>query len=149
MIISKRAKSVSESEAMDYVGGYTIALDMTARDWQDHAKKNALPWSKAKGFDTSCPIGPFVPKAEIPDVNNLRVWCKVNGDTRQNGHTGDMIYKLPFLISYISNLFTLEPGDLLLTGTPEGVGPVKAGDTIEAGINDIVTIKFNIQDNNK
>ena len=132
---------------MDYVGGYVLALDMTASDWHVRAKKEGTPWSIGKGFDTSCPVGNFIPKELVADPHSLNLWCEVNGVVRQNGNTSDMLFKIPQLISYISQIFTLETGDLILTGTPEGVGPVKAGDTIEAGLSTLSTIKFKVESN--
>lgn len=147
IVIARKGLNIKESEAMDYVGGYTIALDMTARDWQKEAQTKGLPWCIAKGFDTSCPIGSFIPKEQIKDINRLRIWCKVNGELRQDGNTKDMIYKIPFLVSYASTYFTLEKGDLILTGTPEGTGQVKDGDVIEAGLGELVEIKFDVVSN--
>jgi len=145
VIIGRKGVRIPESEALDYIGGYTVSLDMTARDWQSQAKQNGDPWALSKGFDTSCPVGQFLPKESISDPNSLQLWCKVNGDLRQNGNTKDMVFKIPYLISYISQFFTLETGDLILTGTPEGVGAVKPGDTIEAGLSDLVKVKFQVQ----
>ena len=148
VVIGRKGVDISESEAMDYVGGYVVTLDMTARDWQALAKKEGNPWSISKGFDTSCPVGNFIPKEAVPDPNSLELWCKVNGSMRQNGNTSDMVFKIPQIISYISQYFTLETGDLILTGTPEGVGPVVKGDTIEAGISQLSTMKFKVESNN-
>ena len=144
VIISRKGVDVPVSEAMDYVGGYTVCLDMTARDLQAKAKSEGKPWSVAKGFDTSCPVGPFIPKEQIPDPHSLRIWCEVNGQIRQDGNTRDMIRKVPDLISLISRIFTLEPGDLILTGTPAGVGALSAGDEITAGLADIISVKFSV-----
>ncbi|XP_055339663.1 acylpyruvase FAHD1, mitochondrial-like [Paramacrobiotus metropolitanus] len=144
VVIGKTAKKIPEAEALKYVAGYTIALDITARDLQDKAKKEGLPWTIPKGFDTSCPVGPFVHKDRVPDPQNLKLWCKVNGQTRQNGCTKDMIYSVPYLISYVSNYFTLYPGDVILTGTPAGVGPVKEGDVIEAGLDELSQASFEV-----
>ena len=130
---------------MDFVGGYAVTLDMTARDWQSIAKKEGGPWDISKGFDTSCPVGNFIPKESVADPHSLDLWCKVNGEMKQNGNTKDMIFKIPQLISQVSQYFTLETGDLILTGTPEGVGPVKAGDTIEAGLSTLSTMKFTVE----
>lgn len=104
-----------------------------------------LPWSIAKGFDTSCPVSDFIPLDNIPDPQNIDLWLKVNGQMRQNGNTKDMIFKIPFLLSWISFRFTLEPGDLILTGTPEGVGAVKLGDQIECGLGKLVKMTFNVE----
>jgi len=147
VVIGRKGSNISESEAMDYVGGYAITLDMTARDWQSTAKKEGTPWSIAKGFDTSCPVGSFIPKESIGDPNSLQLWCKVNGNLKQNGNTSDMVFKIPHLISFISQYFTLETGDLILTGTPEGVGPVNPGDTIEVGLGDLSKVSFQVQAN--
>ena len=145
VIIGRKGSDISVSEAMDFVGGYTIVLDMTARDWQNQAKKEGRPWSISKGFDTSCPVGSLIPKEKVEDPHDLRIFCQVNGETRQKGNTRDMMHKIPQLVSYISKYFTLEPGDLIMTGTPEGVSPVKAGDKIKAGLGeDLVTINFEV-----
>lgn len=129
---------------MDYIGGYVLALDMTARDFQDEAKAKGMPWALAKGFDTSCAISEFLNRDQIPDPSNVRLWLKVNDDIKQDGNTKDMIFNIPHLISYISRFFSFEPGDLILTGTPSGVGPVKEGDTISAGLADLVSMKFSV-----
>ncbi len=129
---------------MNHVLGYVLALDMTARHIQDKLKKAGHPWLLAKGFDTSCPISDFIPKSQVADVNNLNLVLKVNDAIKQNGNTSDMIYKLPTLIAYISKYFKLEYGDLILTGTPSGVSPVKHGDIIEANLNDLAKIKFSV-----
>lgn len=139
VVIGRKGSQINENEANDYIGGYVIALDMTARDIQSEAKKKGQPWSIAKGFDTSCPISDFMPKESIAKPDELKIWCKVNGALKQEGDTSDMVFKIPHLISFISQYFTLETGDLILTGTPKGVGPVKSGDVIEIGIDDLST----------
>ncbi|KAH9398543.1 PREDICTED: acylpyruvase FAHD1, mitochondrial-like [Rhagoletis zephyria] len=144
VIIGRKGSAIKENEASDFIGGYVIALDMTARDFQGEAKKRGEPWSIAKGFDTSCPVGSFIPKESIANPESLKIWLKVNGKVRQEGNTSDMIYKIPFLISYVSQYFTLETGDLILTGTPDGVSAVKDGDQIEIGINDLSKASFTI-----
>jgi acylpyruvate hydrolase len=132
VVIGKRAQRVSRNAAMDYVSGYCVALDMTARNWQDQLKKAGLPWDRAKGPDTFCPVGSFIARDAL--ALPATVWCTVDGAERQRGSTSNMIWSVPELIEDISNIFTLEPGDLILTGTPEGVGPVLPGQTIVAGI---------------
>ncbi|XP_076331676.1 oxaloacetate tautomerase FAHD1, mitochondrial-like isoform X1 [Tachypleus tridentatus] len=149
VIIGRKGKDISEIGAMDYVGGYTLCLDMTARDLQEEAKKNGLPWTVAKGFDTSCPVGSFLPKEQVADPHNLPLWCNVNGQVRQEGSTADMVFRIPSLISYISSYFTLEPGDVILTGTPAGVGPVQHGDIIEAGLGSLIKMSFKVQGEEK
>lgn len=142
VVIGKEGKFIKEDKAMDHVLGYVLALDMTSRIMQDKLKKQGHPWLLAKGFDTSCPISDFIPKDRVKDVNNLNLLLTVNGVTKQNGNTSDMIYKLPTLIAYISKYFKLEYGDLILTGTPSGVSAVKHGDIIEASLDNLAKIKF-------
>jgi len=144
IVIGKKGRDIPEVEAMDYVAGYVVALDMTARELQNEAKKAGAPWSVAKGMDTFCPVSELIPKDLIPDPRRVELWLKVDGQLRQKGNTSDMIFKIPYLISYISTLFTLETGDLILTGTPEGVSAVKAGQTITAGITGVKEISFSV-----
>lgn len=145
VVIGARAQAVSEAEASGVIAGYALGLDMTARDWQSEAKKKGQPWSLAKGFDTSCPISGFIDKTEIKNHNEIDIWLKVNGETRQSGNTKDMIFPIEHLISYASRFFTLEPGDLLLTGTPAGVSKLNPGDVITAGISDVVSMEFKVE----
>ena len=130
VIIGKRARRVRRDEDVSaYIHGYTLANDVTARDLQ---KKDGQ-WTRAKGFDTFCPVGPVVDTA-IDLVNDLTVETHVNGELRQHGSTVDFIFTLPVLLEYITAAITLEPGDLLLTGTPAGVGPLIAGDVVEVSV---------------
>lgn len=142
VIIGKTGKDISATDAMSHVRGYAVALDMTARDWQDEAKKKGLPWDAAKGFDTSCALGSFVDKSNISDPHNLDVWLKVDGEIKQNGNTKQMMFQIPALIEHVSSIMTLEEGDIILTGTPSGVGPVRSGQTITAGIVSVGDIEF-------
>lgn len=142
VVIGKTGVFIPESDAMNHVGGYALALDMTARDIQDASKKKGWPWSLAKGFDTALPISEFIPKEEIPDPNNVRLWLKVDDEIKQDGSTQDFIFKIPHLISYISQNMTLEEGDLILTGTPQGVSEVKPGQTIVCGLADKIQMTF-------
>jgi acylpyruvate hydrolase len=141
-VIGKEGKFIKEENAMDHVQGYVLALDMTSRIKQEELKKKSHPWTLAKGFDTSCPIGEFIPASKIENVNNINLKLSVNGEVRQNGNTKDMIFNIPSLIAYISQYFGLNYGDLILTGTPSGVGPVKHGDIIEGHLDNLSTIKF-------
>jgi ureidoglycolate lyase len=139
-VIGKKAQSVSEADAMNYVAGYTICNDVSEREWQlEHGSQ----WSKGKSFDTFAPIGPwFVTRDEIEDPHNLAMWLDVNGKRMQTGNTNTMIFGMPKLVSYLSYMLTLTPGDVVSTGTPPGVGmgikptPVflKAGDEMRLGI---------------
>ncbi|KAM6299095.1 oxaloacetate tautomerase FAHD1, mitochondrial [Aegotheles albertisi] len=144
VVMGRRAQAVSQEAAMEHVAGYALCLDMTARDTQEECKKKGLPWTLAKGFGSSCPVSDFVPKEKIPDPHKLKIWLKVNGELRQEGETSMMIFSIPYLISYISEIFTLEEGDLILTGSPQGVGSVEAGDEIEAGISGVLSMRFTV-----
>lgn len=137
LVIGKRGRDIPEAAAMDHIGGYALAIDMTARGLQNEAKNKGLPWSVAKGYDTFCPVSRFIAKEELPHPEATTLWLKVDDELRQNGSTKDMIFSIPFLVSHISSIMTLEEGDLILTGTPSGVGPVKPGQRLTAGIEGI------------
>ena len=133
LVIGKRvSKLAADADWRSVIRGYTIANDVTARDLQN---KDGQPtqWTRAKGFDTFCPVGPIV-SDEVDSEAGLTVETRVNGELRQHGSTLDFIFSIPALLSYISAAITLEPGDLILTGTPAGVGPLQAGDRVEVGI---------------
>jgi len=138
---------------MNHVAGYVVALDMTARDLQDTAKSKGLPWSEAKGYDTFCPVSDFISKKEIIDPHKLELWLKADGENnyRQQGSTSDMLFKIPWLINYLSGIMTLEEGDLILTGTPSGVSAVEPGQTLRGGITGLskYDISFPVIDQNK
>ncbi|TRM61243.1 hypothetical protein BD626DRAFT_501895 [Schizophyllum amplum] len=134
LVIGQRARDVKQADAQSVIAGYALAVDMTARNVQDAVKKKGLPWSTAKGFDSFTPIGDFIPKSAVTNPDDLRLWLKINGAFKQNGTTADMIFKIPRLIEHITSIMTLEEGDLVLTGTPSGVGPVNPGDQIECGL---------------
>lgn len=148
VIISKSGRDIPVESAWDYVGGYCLAFDMTARDIQNAAKKAGTPWTVSKGFDTFTAIGSFLPKDMVPDPHNLRIWCSVDGKITQDGYTKDMIFKIPELLAHVSSIMALEEGDCILTGTPHGVGPVSAGQVLEAGLgtgeskDNLCTIRF-------
>jgi len=129
LVIGQRCRHLSEEEAMEVVFGYTVANDVTARDLQ---RKDGQ-WTRGKGFDTFCPVGPWIDTQFNP--TNRVVRCLVNGEVRQDGNTGLMIYSIARVLAFVTQFMTLEPGDLVLTGTPAGVGAVKAGDvmTVEVG----------------
>lgn len=140
-VIGKKAQSVSEADALDYVAGYMICNDVSEREWQlEHGSQ----WSKGKSFDTFAPLGPwFVTADEIKDPQNLAMWLDVNGERKQTGNTNTMIFDIKKLVSYLSYICTLVPGDVVSTGTPPGVGMgikptpqyLKAGDEMRLGIN--------------
>jgi 2-keto-4-pentenoate hydratase/2-oxohepta-3-ene-1,7-dioic acid hydratase in catechol pathway len=135
VVIGKVTKDVSPERALDHVFGYTVANDVTARD----AQRSDGQWARAKGFDSACPLGPVV----VPglDVDDLRVTARVNGETRQDGRTSQMVFDVASLISYVSEAFTLLPGDLILTGTPAGVGPIVHGDVVEVEVEEIGVLR--------
>ncbi|KAG6040387.1 hypothetical protein E4U41_000671 [Claviceps citrina] len=120
--------------AMEAIRAYAVAIDMTARNVQDEAKKKGLPWAIAKGFDTFLPMSNVIPKTAIPDPHDVELFLDVNGETRQQGSTALMVYRIPRILSAISRVMTLHPGDVVLTGTPAGVGPVGPGDVMRAGV---------------
>jgi len=145
VVIGKKGKNIPEEKARDYILGYLLALDITARDIQQKAKSEGLPWTIAKGFDTFCPISNAVPKEKVSDANKLPLILKVNGVTRQFSNTGNMRYPVEKIVSFVSEIMTLERGDLILTGTPEGVGPINPGDTVEAELGDICSLKVYVR----
>ncbi|XP_074052193.1 oxaloacetate tautomerase FAHD1, mitochondrial-like [Macrotis lagotis] len=145
VVLGRHTRAMSKAQAMDPVAGYALCLDMTTRDVQDECKKKGLPWTLAKGFATSCPVSRFVPKKEVLDPHVLKLWLKVNDQLRQEGHTSSMIFSIPYLISSVSRIMTLEEGDIILTRTPKGVGPVEENDEMEAGIEGIVSIRFKVE----
>ncbi|RVT97278.1 FAA hydrolase family protein [Mucilaginibacter limnophilus] len=150
VVISKKASYVEEAEALDYVAGYVLHNDYSEREYQ---LERGGQWVKGKSCDTFAPLGPFLAtQDEIADVNNLKMWLTVNGKTYQDGTSANLIFKIPFLISYLSQFMTLLPGDVISTGTPAGVGlgikpePVylKAGDVVELGIEGLGSSKQNL-----
>jgi 2-keto-4-pentenoate hydratase/2-oxohepta-3-ene-1,7-dioic acid hydratase in catechol pathway len=132
--IGQTCSRVPVDEAPQYIAGYGMALDLTLRDMQGEAKKKGAPWAMAKGFDFSCPVSPFIPAEKFTNVTNLSLQLTVNGIIRQAGSTSQMLTGIPELIAFASQFFTLETGDLLLTGTPAGVGPLLAGDALKISI---------------
>ena len=143
-LISQEAKSINSDNWEKIVAGAAIALDLTLRDYQSIAKKKGLPWSVSKGFDAACPIGSFVPLENIDNINELEIKLFVNDHLRQSGNTNQMIFPPGKLLEYISSIFTLEPGDIILTGTPSGVGPLQSGDKIKGVIENVGEINFKV-----
>ncbi|KAJ3171752.1 hypothetical protein HDU87_008294 [Geranomyces variabilis] len=141
VVIGKTASNVTAANAASYIGGYCLALDMTARDIQDSAKKSRGPWTLAKGLDGFLPVSSFLPKEAVKDPHNLRLFLKLDGNIVQDGSTKDMIFSIPRLIGYISKLMSLERGDVILTGTPAGVGPVQVGQVMEGALETVGSSK--------
>lgn len=133
--IGKEGKNISESDADTFIAGYGVGIDFTARDLQGIAKKEGKPWSIAKGFDTFAPMSHFFSSDTGVADQNFELELKVNDQSVQHGMTQQMTFSIITLISYISKIFTLQPGDLIFTGTPEGVGPVNSGDRLTATLN--------------
>jgi 2-keto-4-pentenoate hydratase/2-oxohepta-3-ene-1,7-dioic acid hydratase in catechol pathway len=145
VVIGKPGKDIAECEAMEHVLGYAVFIDVTARDIQARAKKSGKPWSAAKGYDTFAPMSDITPKEKVSDGQNLGIWLKVNGEVRQMSNTSKMIFSIERMISHISGIMRLERGDVIATGTPEGVSQIVVGDDIEAGIEDVGTIKIGVR----
>ncbi|RKP13889.1 hypothetical protein BJ684DRAFT_19657 [Piptocephalis cylindrospora] len=144
VVMGETAREVQAKDAMKYVAGYALGIDLTARNLQAQAKSKGLPWSAAKGYDTFTPIGTFLPASKVPVPEEVRLWLRVGQETRQDGWTRDMLFDIPQLIEHVSSIMTLERGDVLLTGTPKGVGPIQTGDTVTAGLEakDGVSIEY-------
>ena len=140
VVIGKKGKNIPVKRAYDHVLGYAVGMDITLRDIQQKAKEQGRPWTVAKGFDTSAPLSVVIKKENIENPHDLTLNLFVNDELRQSGNTKDMIFRIDEVISYISNIFTIERGDLIFTGTPEGVGRIKNGDIIKAEIFDFVSI---------
>jgi len=135
VVIGKVTKDVSPEHALEKVFGFTVANDVTARDVQ----RTDGQWARAKGFDSSCPLGPWI----VPglDVDDLAVTARVNGESRQSGRTSQMVFDVAYLVSYVSEVFTLLPGDVILTGTPAGVGPLNHRDVVEVEVEEIGVLR--------
>jgi len=132
VVIGRRARRLgADEDALSYVLGYTCLNDVTARDLQ----RQDIQFTRAKSFDTFCPVGPFVVQGLSP--HDLQVSTRVNGETRQTGRTSQMAFNVPFLVRYVSHIMTLEPGDIISTGTPAGVGPLRDGDTVEVEVEQV------------
>lgn len=138
VVIGKRCRRATLEEARSAVFGYSIACDVTARDLQNKDKQ----WTRAKGFDTFCPVGPFI--VPLPSAGALDLQLRVNSALRQDGNTRDMLFDIPTLVAYASQSMTLEPGDIILTGTPEGVGPLADGDRVSVTISGLGELAFDV-----
>ena len=145
LLVGKTCRDISEADAISALAGYGVAIDLTLRDVQDELKKKGLPWDIAKGFDTACPLSPFTPASTVADPQNLVVSMKVNGELRQYGSTSLMIHPAAKIICHLSTIFTLEPGDIILTGTPAGVSRVVAGDKLTAEIGGVGKIEVSVR----
>ena len=141
---ARSGRAIPEDAALDHVLGYAVGLDITLRDLQNEAKKKGEPWDLAKGFDGSAPVSHVVPRESAGDVATLALTLDVNGVRRQEGAIGEMLHSVAALVAYASRWITLERGDLLFTGTPSGVGPLVAGDSVVARLSDLATLRVTI-----
>jgi len=144
LLIGRKGKDIPVDQAMEYIAGYGVGIDLTLRDVQGELKKKGLPWEIAKGFDTSCPLSVFAEASDVADPQNLQIRLTVNGGIRQDGTTSMMIHRIPAIISHMSGSFTLDPGDVILTGTPSGVGRIVPGDTLVAEIPGVATLRVSV-----
>lgn len=145
VVMGRALKDASEEDAMGAVAGYAVHLDMTARDLQAEAKKQGTPWALAKGMDTFGPTSEAVPAGECPSWDKIELRLDVNGELRQSARAGDMIHSVPKLLAYISRYITLEPGDVVATGTPAGVGACKPGDRLHASLVGLVELRVDVR----
>src|SRR5438045_3219378 len=141
--IGKGGKNIPLEKALEAVWGYGVGLDMTRRDLQGEAKKMGRPWEMGKSFDESAPCTPLKPATEIGHPSKGAIWVKVNGETKQQGDIAQMIWSVPEQINYLSTLVTLCAGDLIFSGTPSGVGPIKAGDKLEGHVDGVGDLAVN------
>jgi 5-carboxymethyl-2-hydroxymuconate isomerase len=145
VLIGRPGKNIAPQQALKHIAGYAVALDLTLRDIQSELKKNGFPWDIAKGFDSSCPLSDFIPATSIVDPNRLDMSLHVNDQLRQQGNTAQMMRPIEDIIAVVSRYFTLLPGDIILTGTPEGVGPIHSGDRLLATIEQVGTLRVSVK----
>lgn len=143
--ISKAGRQIDQEHAPDHYDQIGIGIDFTARDLQQIAKEKGLPWTLSKGFDMAAPLSPFLPKQLFPGIQQIRFHLNLNGKRVQSGNTSDMVFPVDFLISYVSGFMTLKKGDLIFTGTPAGVGPVRPGDRLEAFLEGRLMLKCEVK----
>jgi fumarylpyruvate hydrolase len=142
--LARGGADVRVEDALDLVFGYAVGLDMTRRDLQDEAKQMRRPWDMSKGFDRSAPCAPLSRVDEVGHLANGAIWLKVNGEIRQQGDLADMIWNVAETLSYLSGLVELAPGDLIFTGTPDGVGPVVTGDRLEGHVDGLTDLRVTV-----
>lgn len=146
IIVGKHGENIPKAAAIEHIAGYGILNDVTAREIQRADQRSGLPWFRSKSFDTFCPFGPFiVPKDIIPDAQDLKLIVKVNGEVRQQASTSQLLFGPAEIISHLSKFCTLEPGDVIATGTPSGVGPLLSGDEVEVEISEIGCLKNSVK----
>lgn len=143
--LCKTGRKIEKRFAAGYIGHVGLGVDFTARDLQDELKQKGLPWEKSKAFDFAAPVSEFIPVSSLPDLKNICFRLHKNGALVQNGNTSDMVFSFDEIISFVSKFITLRAGDLIFTGTPEGVGPVSIGDRLEGFLNDKKILDFYIR----
>lgn len=144
VVLSKGGKDIPVAQANDHVWGYALGLDMTRRDLQNEAKKQGRPWEVGKAFDLSAPIGPIHPRSVVGTLDKGAIWLDVNGERKQSSDLSQMIWNIPESIAYLSSLFELQAGDIIFTGTPEGVGAVVKNDVITGGVEGLGELRVRI-----
>ena len=142
--IGKGGKNIAAADALSHIYGYAVGLDMTRRDLQNDMKKQGRPWSIGKGFDHSAPIGPITPAAQAGNVGKAGIWLQVNGVDRQRSNVAQLIWNIAETIEHLSAAWELQPGDLIYTGTPEGVSAVVTGDVLEGGVDGLGSIRLKL-----
>ncbi|MEX0607092.1 MAG: fumarylacetoacetate hydrolase family protein [Halofilum sp. (in: g-proteobacteria)] len=143
--LGKGGYNIPVESALDHVWGYGVGLDMTRRDLQGEQKKMGRPWEIGKAFDASAPCGELVPATQIGHPDSGAIWLKVNGEMRQEGDLNQLIWKLPEMINHLSGLFTLAPGDIIMTGTPAGVGPIQRGDLMLGHVDGVGDLEVTVR----
>ncbi|MFT6153503.1 MAG: 2-keto-4-pentenoate hydratase/2-oxohepta-3-ene-1,7-dioic acid hydratase in catechol pathway [Bermanella sp.] len=144
LLVDKRTKNISAEQAWSSVSHVGLALDLTLRDLQSKLKEKSHPWEIAKAFDGACPLSKWIPVAELSNKEDIAISLEKDGELKQVGSSMQMITNIPQLIAYMSNIFTLMPGDVIITGTPSGVGPLKSGDQLKAVLDNKYTFKSNV-----
>jgi fumarylpyruvate hydrolase len=143
-VIGKSGADIPVENALDYVWGYAVGLDMTRRDLQMKMREMGRPWEIGKAFDASAPMGPIHPASKVGHPKQAGIWLTVNGETKQRSDVSHLIWSVAETVAYLSQFFRLEPGDVIFTGTPEGVGAIKTGDSIVTGVDGLGELKARI-----
>lgn len=144
LLVGKGGKNIAEEDALSHIAGYGLGLDLTARDLQSKAKAGGLPWAVAKGFDCSATVTPFIPMENIEQPHTLEFQMHLNGRLKQHGDIRKMLFPIPYIVRYLSEVFTLQEGDLIFTGTPEGVGALAHNDVIRLVLPEHIDTEFQV-----
>ncbi len=144
LLIGSTLKHASPDDCLNAIAGVGLGLDLTLRDVQSGLKQKGLPWERAKAFDGACPLSPFVAAAKVTDWQDLHFSLTRNGQSQQTGHSANMLYPIAQLLSEMSSVFTINPGDVVMTGTPEGVGPMRAGDKLTVTLEDWLSVSTEV-----